>query len=296
MNDRSQHLEAVLRRTAAPIPDPALQPAIVMALDEPRAVTADEVGRFDRDGYLRLSGVLAPELIAAYEPVITGEVARLNTMHLPMDERSTSGKAFLQVTNLARQDDRVRRFVFGRRLAGIAAALLGVERVRLYTDQALYKEPSGGITPWHADQYYWPLSSDRAVTVWIPLQDTPAAMGPLAFARGSHRFRIDQDVGISDDSEARLAAVLGERGMDVDESPYVIGDVSYHLGWTFHRAPPNRSDEPRRVMTIVYVDAEIRATEPRNRGHRESLEITMGGIGPGDLLDAGVNPVIEPAA
>lgn len=40
----------------------------------------------------------------------------------------------------------------------------------MYADQALYKEPHGGYTPWHCDAAYWPLASDKAVTAWIPLQ------------------------------------------------------------------------------------------------------------------------------
>jgi hypothetical protein len=39
-----------------------------------------------------------------------------------------------------------------RRLAGIAAQLMGVDSVRLYHDQALFKESGGGRTPWHCDQ------------------------------------------------------------------------------------------------------------------------------------------------
>jgi ectoine hydroxylase-related dioxygenase (phytanoyl-CoA dioxygenase family) len=213
-------------------------------------------------------------------------------MHLPMEERSTYHKAFLQVTNLARHSEKVRQFVLGARLGGIAADLLGVERVRLYADQALYKEPGGGITPWHADQYYWPLSSDRAVTVWIPLQDTPLEMGPLEFARGSHAIDVGRELAISDHSEETVNSALERAGLDVDREPYALGDVSYHLGWTFHRASPNRSDAARRVMTIIYVDADIRATEPRTPAHKESLEITMPGVKPGEILDTPVNPII----
>ena len=57
--------------------------------------------------------------------------------------------------------------------------------VRMYHDQALYKEAGGGITPWHADQYYWPLETDKTITAWIPLQATPLEMGPLEFSAGS---------------------------------------------------------------------------------------------------------------
>lgn len=58
--------------------------------------------------------------------------------------------------------------------------------MRLYHDQALYKEAGGGPTPWHADQYYWPLTTDRVVTAWVPLQPVSPDMGPLAFAERTH--------------------------------------------------------------------------------------------------------------
>ena len=268
-------------------------------LDERAPITADQVAAFERDGFIRIPSAISPDVLAVYEPEISRLLFDLNTMHLPLEERSTYNKAFLQVTNLARHSETVRRFVLGARLGGIAADLLGVERVRLYSDQALYKESGGGITPWHADQYYWPLSSDRAVTVWIPLQDTPAELGPLEFARGSHAIDLGRDIGISDHSEESVNAALEEAGLEVDSSPYALGDVSYHLGWTFHRASPNRSDKPRRVMTVIYVDADIRATEPHHPAHEASLEITMAGTEPGNIPDTPVNPLIpqptEPA-
>jgi hypothetical protein len=46
-------------------------------------------------------------------------------MHLPLAERDTYNKAFLQVTNLWRHDATVRELVFSRRLVRLAATLLG---------------------------------------------------------------------------------------------------------------------------------------------------------------------------
>ena len=80
--------------------------------------------------------------------------------------------------------------------------------MRLYHDQALYKEPSGGITPWHADQFYWPLASDKCCTVWCPLQDISYSMGPLAFAKQSHLHDFGRSVGISDESEDLIPTLL----------------------------------------------------------------------------------------
>ena len=64
--------------------------------------------------------------------------------------------------------EQIEEFVFSKRLAKIAADLLTVDGVRMYHDQALFNEGGGGITPWHADQYYWPLATGKTITAWIP--------------------------------------------------------------------------------------------------------------------------------
>jgi ectoine hydroxylase-related dioxygenase (phytanoyl-CoA dioxygenase family) len=129
--------------------------------------------------------VLRPTALEHYGREITRLTIALNTETRPLDQRGTYDRAFLQVMNLWESSALVREFVMGRRLARIAAELLEVDGVRLYHDQSLYKEPGGGITPAHADQYYWPLATDRAVTAWIPLADVPLDQGPLAFYAGS---------------------------------------------------------------------------------------------------------------
>jgi ectoine hydroxylase-related dioxygenase (phytanoyl-CoA dioxygenase family) len=246
---------------------------------------------FAKDGFVHLSNVLSPETIAEYEPTVTSEVIRLNTQHLPLEERDTYGKAFLQVTNLWEHNEKVKELVYSERLAGIAAKLLGVKAVRLYHDQALYKEPSGGITPWHADQYYWPLDSDRCLTIWLPLQETPMEMGPLAFARGSQNFSFGRDLPISDESEREMKKALAEQNFEDVVEPFALGDASYHRGWTFHHAGPNRSTEARRVMTVIYMDADIRVAEPTN-DNQVADRGWMPGVEIGEIPDTPRTPVL----
>jgi ectoine hydroxylase-related dioxygenase (phytanoyl-CoA dioxygenase family) len=267
-------------------------PAPPPTLDAPFPIQVSQVEQFTRNGFLKLTNVLDPETIERYGAAVTRGVVERNTMHLPLEQRSAYDKAFLQVENLWQHSAEVREFVFGRRLAQIAADLLGVDGVRLYHDQALYKEPGGGLTPWHADQFYWPLSSDRACTVWIPLQKTPWTLGPLQFAAGSHRVEIGRDLPISEHSEARMQVELAARNFQVEGEPYEAGDVSYHLGWTFHRAPPNTSTEPRGVMTIIYMDADITIAPPSNRSQKADLDRWLGGALPGSTPDGSLNPLL----
>lgn len=263
-------------------------------LDEKYPLPAEAVTSLRKDGFVKLPGALSPATIAAYEPEITSTLFERNTQTLPLEERNTYHKAFLQVTNMWPHSETVRRFVFSARLAKMAADLLEVERVRLFADQGLYKEAGGGITPWHADQYHWPLSSDRSITVWVPLQETSREMGPLSFAVGSHRLELGRNLPISDESETAVQAALEAAGLEVEDGPYNLGEVSYHFGWTFHHANPNRSGTPRKVMTIIYVDADIRVIPPVNPAHFGLLEHVIPGAKVGGLIDTPLNPVLWP--
>lgn len=262
------------------------------ALTAPYELPGGAAEAFERDGFIHLSGVLDPTVVEHYEPEITEKVIELNTMHLPMTERDTYSKAFLQVPNLWQHSEMVRELVFSSRLARIAAELMGVRGTRLYHDQALYKEPGGGITPWHADQYYWPLVGDRCCTIWLPLQETPLPLGPLTFAQGSHRLSVGRDLAISDESEAQLQEALAERDFPIVEELFALGDASFHQGWTFHHASPNASAIPRRVMTVIYIDADIEIAEPVNTAQVSDLAGWFPGKRPGDTPDTPLNPLL----
>lgn len=250
------------------------------------------IRQYETEGFVRLKGVLPKDWLSEYGAEITRLTLELNTQTAALEDRSTYDKAFLQVMNLWTESEKVSAFVFSKRLASIAASLLGVERVRLYHDQSLYKEPSGGHTPAHADQYYWPLASVKTVTAWIPLQDVPTEMGPLEFYAGSHREEFGRDLPISDESEQAISRLMEARGFRRDAEPFELGDVSFHSGWTFHRAGPNLTDKPRSVMTMIYMDADMRVAEPINEMQQNDLKQWLPGLSPGEVAASPINPVI----
>ena len=259
-------------------------------LDAPFMLTSEQMSFYAENGYIKLKQVLSPALLEHYRKAISERVAELSADAAPLEQRTTYGKAFLQIMNLWTKSDEVKEFVFGKRLARIAAELMGATGVRLYHDQALYKEAGGGITPWHADQYYWPVSSDKMVTAWVPLQETPSEMGPLAFCEKSHRFQIGRDLEISDESEITLKQALST--FNLAESEFDAGEVSFHSGWTFHRAGANTTDHPREVMTMIYMDEAMRLIAPKNKNQIADMERWCPGVQVGDVVASPLNPVI----
>lgn len=263
-------------------------------LSEPYPLTSEQSDAFQRDGHVHLRGVASPAEVAAYRPVLAEAVEAESRDVAPMAERDTYGKAFLQITNLWERYEAVKRFVLARRFAGIAAGLMGVDAVRLYHDQALYKEAHGGPTPWHQDQYYWPLDTNHTVTMWMPLVDVPVEMGALTFASGSHKDGLYRHITISDESEDFYGDLVKSRGFEIACSPLSAGDATFHSGWTLHNAPGNNTDRMREVMTIIYFADGTRLLEPDNPNRQKDLARWLPGQKPGELAASPLNPVVYP--
>ncbi len=259
-------------------------------LSTPYSLTAEQIARYRRDGYIKLKHVLSATVLAAYRDEIARMVHLLNMQTKPLSERGTYSKAFLQITNLWEQSAKVKEFVFAQRLGRIAAELMSVDGVRMYHDQALFKEAGGGFTPWHADQFYWPLSNENTVTAWIPLQPVAAEMGPLAFCVGSQQLLAHRDLSISDDSEVQIGRTL--KDYPQEESPYDLGEVSFHAGWLFHRAGPNHTDQMRGVMTIIYMEDGMKVAAPKNANQQADWDRWLPGAQIGEVIDTPLNPVI----
>lgn len=189
-------------------------------LDRAHLLGEQQIEGYRRNGFIKLKDVFNADELAHYGTEITRLTIALNTQTKPLEERTTYDRAFLQVRNLWQKSGLMREFVFGRRLAGLAAALMEVDGVRLYHDQSLYKEPGGGITPAHAGRYCWLVASDRTITAWVPLQAVPQEPGPLAFFAGSQRVEFGRDLGISDESERAITSNMHAHGFGVVDRPF----------------------------------------------------------------------------
>lgn len=261
-------------------------------LNSPMLLSEEMLSFYRTNNYIKLKNVFSSNLIQYFNKIVTDRALLMQQPDIPLEKRDTYGKAFVQLFNLWTIDDLVKTLVFSKRLAGIAAQLLDVDGVRLYHDQALFKESGGGITPWHADQYYWPLDSDKTITAWIPLQKTPLEMGPLEFSAGSQQIKTGRDLSISDESEAMIGQRLRVTDFEHVVEAFDVGEVSFHSGWIFHRAGANQTKDTRKVMTIIYMDSEMRLKEPENEGQINDWKTWCPGVEVGEVIQSHLNPAL----
>lgn len=68
--------------------------------------------------------------------------------------------------------------------------------------------------------------------------------------------------------------------------------MSFHSGWTFHRADGNSGPETRRVLTAIFIDADMVMAEPQNDNQRADCKRWLPGVTPGEICDCARTPVV----
>ena len=266
--------------------------SITAFLKQPFELSQEQIDFYQTNRYIKLKNVLNAETLQFFNEAITKQVNEMNQEQTALEDRTTYGKAFLQLFNLWLENPIVKELIFSQRLAKIASDIMEVNGVRLYHDQALFKEGGGGITPWHADQYYWPLETDKTVTAWIPLQETPVEMGPLEFSAGSHTIVEGRELEIGDESEALIQKKLRVTDFKHVIEAFDIGEISFHSGWVFHRAGANVTHKMRKVMTIIYMDKDMILKNPENKNQIHDWNTWCPGAKIGEIINSPINPIL----
>ena len=258
------------------------------------AVTKEKVEAYRRDGHVCIRGLIDAETVSTYRHIIEEISTSWKYETRPIEERETYGKAFLQVHNIWQKNKLCKEIVFAKRFAHAACQLLGVDSVRIYHDQTLFKEPGGGHTPWHQDQTYWPLESDRTITMWLPLAEITEEVGSMYFVSGSHA-RGEFGAGpISDSSHHKIQEWIEENDSPVKtHGEMAVGDVTFHSGFTLHSAKANPTMKTRPILTVIYVADQTRILDPTPMQEFD-LKLWLGGRQPGDVVDSEINPQLYP--
>jgi len=250
----------------------------------------DLATRYRRDGFVHARGLLPPEEIEVLGKAVDHAVAARKARDTrTLQEKTLYEQSFIQCQYLWEDFPDVRPLTFHQTLGSALGALLGADRVRLWHDQALYKEPGGRETEAHQDHAYWPIAEDDTITAWIPLMSVDDETGCMGYVPGSHRADLAYvDIFRSPGAGHELMARQTAEPVFVPCEP---GDVIFHSGRTVHLAKPNRSTRMRRAYTAIYFkDGCTRG------GDRPHPSVERDRIAIGEKIAGAATPVVWPLA
>lgn len=249
------------------------------------------VQEFDRDGFVTTPNLLSQAEVDRYGAAIDAAVARRTASDTrTLDQKGIYEQSFIQCMRLWETDGAVRPLTFHRKLAQAATELLGVTAVRIWQDQALYKEPGGRITDPHQDATFWPIGDAPLVSAWIPLEGSSRGAGAMAYVPGSHKAGRLKAVNLLHTTEPY--DILQDPALGAREPVFVEaekGSVVWHHGLTVHQAEPNSTNRLRRTFTVVYI-----ADGARRAQAWDTFPLTREAIGQGKLIRGPSLPIAWP--
>jgi ectoine hydroxylase-related dioxygenase (phytanoyl-CoA dioxygenase family) len=205
------------------------------------------------------------------------------------DPKSYYARVFTQCLKLAESHDGMHALMHDPRLGKLAATLAGVDGIRIWHDQALFKPPYGNPTAWHNDNPFWSFYSRDALSIWVALDDATLANGALFYLPGSHKEARFENAGIGEGLADLFEVYPHWLEIDPVACPVRAGSAIFHNGLTGHGAGANMTNKPRRAMTCAYMpDGSV------FNGQQNVLpDAYVQSLNVGDPLnDDGVNPLI----
>eukprot|EP00048_Salpingoeca_helianthica_P001744 m.51330 g.51330 ORF g.51330 m.51330 type:complete len:297 (+) comp11677_c0_seq3:147-1037(+) len=248
--------------------------------------------QFQRDGAMLLRGVFTQAWIDTLRVGIERNMAAPGPHVEVLREGGTQGRYFGDYLNWQRIPEFL-RFVLLSPAKVIAATAMNSKTAVFYHEHVLVKEPGTlKVTPWHADQPYYPVDGSMNCSMWIPV-DPVAKDTCAAFVLGSHRwsqtFFPRKFATATDYTPTRNPGPAQSiPDIDADRSKYNIatwdvepGDcILFHMK-TVHGAPSNSSlKSSRRVFVARWLGDDAVLAE---RPWEVSPPIT-GGLRPGQHM------------
>jgi len=250
----------------------------------------ETVAEFRAKGFVVVPDLLDADELDRYGQAVTEAVqSRTSGDERPLEEKSRYQQSFQQCMNLWEDFAAARPLTFHPRLGQAAAELLGVDAVRLWHDQALYKQAGGRETDPHQDHPYWPIKETASVTAWIPFEGSTLESGAMGYLPGTHAIGLRKFVNIFFGEPENILADPEVTGIEPVFVEVPKGSVAYHHGLTIHLANPNTTGRDRAVHTIIYFP------DGSTRGYpHPHFCVDRGGIEVGDPIASDATPIAWP--
>ncbi|MEO8393366.1 MAG: phytanoyl-CoA dioxygenase family protein [Chloroflexota bacterium] len=123
------------------------------------------------------------------------------------------------------------------------------------------KEPfTKSTVGWHQDAYYWPMTPQNTVTVWLAFDDVDEENGAMKLIPGSHKAGlIKHQRRDKTDSILTLELESGTFNEQVAvQFKLKAGEVSLHDDRAVHGSPANPSARRRAGLTLRYTGTNVK--------------------------------------
>jgi len=229
------------------------------------ALTSEQQAFWDENGYLALEDVLPEDELeqlraAADRLAIAADGLTESTDRFKLQAFGDDGGGGRLVQQVAEPHELGAEWMSltrDARVLDVVEDVLG-PNIQLYYSMMMMKPPRQGFrAPWHQDMAFFAHDRAALVACQIYLDDSTLENGCVHVVPGSHRYGL-----LNHYDGDRFTEVVQGDVSEYDEQqialPLAAGGMAVWHCLTLHSSPPNRSDTPRRAVTIEYKDPSAR--------------------------------------
>ena len=208
-----------------------------MNTDIPRAITADEIETFHRDGVVLLQNMFDNDWIDLLKEGLIANCADPTDRSRVWD-RDNADRTMFYDSQAWQRIKEYQQYIFESPAAHIAAQLMKSKQINFYFDAVFVRSAGSQFsTPWHQDEPYWSVEGYNTCTLWMPL--TPVKReNALAYVPGSHHLdslyqqynfgNLNPD-GKMDIDQVDFSKVAEHAFPNIDENSDQFGVVSWDM-------------------------------------------------------------------
>jgi ectoine hydroxylase-related dioxygenase (phytanoyl-CoA dioxygenase family) len=233
-------------------------------------ITQDHIDQYQRDGVVLVRGLFRDQL----ELLRAGVEANMREPgpYASNNEKpGQTGRFFDDYCNWTRIPE-FEEAIHASPVAEVAADLMQSDRVQMFHDHVLVKEPGTSMaTPWHQDGPYYFVEGQQTISFWSPLD--PVREASLRCVAGSHAWEkevlptrwVSEEGFFPDEGQYMPVPDPDAEGMRVLEWEMEPGDAVAFNYRTLHGARGNTSDQRRRAFSLRLVGEDARYVERPGR-------------------------------
>jgi ectoine hydroxylase-related dioxygenase (phytanoyl-CoA dioxygenase family) len=207
---------------------------------------------YKRDGVVRLRQFFSPDEVKRVRQELetyTRDIApRLAASEVTFE---ADGKSARNLWHMEQHSPFFARLARQPEILNVIHPLLHGEPVNLGVETFSKPARIGSGVPPHQDNAYFCQQPPDVLTVWVAMDAATEGNGPVYYARGSHRLGMlpHQASGMKGNS-------IGLADRFEHTNPFIgllePGDALIHHCQTVHYSGPNRTDQPRCGLLMVY--------------------------------------------
>ena len=225
-------------------------------------LTATDIDRYARDGFIVVPGVLSDAEVAGLRQATDELVAKSRdvTSHNEVyDLEPGHSREMPKVRRIKTPDRWDARFAAMVRHPGIVACLQALWGPNVRYDTAKLNMKAAGFgspVEWHQDWAFYPHTNDDLAAVGVMIDDVDETNGPLLVLPGSHRGPVHDH-----HAEGRFCGAMDPAKVDLDFASAVpclgkAGSITIHHVRAVHASAPNTSSRSRRFFLMQFRSAD----------------------------------------